>query len=101
MRGAIGLGGAGAKTGATGAKTGATGAKTGVAGAKAGDVAGASTGGAGAKAGEVAGAKTGDAVGACWMTGAVSIGVTTAGLSVLGSEERRVGKECRSRWSPY
>ena len=20
---------------------------------------------------------------------------------VLGSEERRVGKECRSRWSPY
>src|SRR6266542_1961854 len=22
-------------------------------------------------------------------------------LSVSGSEERRVGKECRSRWSPY
>ena len=22
-------------------------------------------------------------------------------LSVLRSEERRVGKECRSRWSPY
>src|SRR5204862_5028920 len=24
-----------------------------------------------------------------------------AGLEVLRSEERRVGKECRSRWSPY
>ena len=23
------------------------------------------------------------------------------GLDVLRSEERRVGKECRSRWSPY
>ena len=23
------------------------------------------------------------------------------GLEVLRSEERRVGKECRSRWSPY
>ena len=23
------------------------------------------------------------------------------GLFVAGSEERRVGKECRSRWSPY
>src|SRR5256885_13242023 len=23
------------------------------------------------------------------------------GLGVLRSEERRVGKECRSRWSPY
>ena len=23
------------------------------------------------------------------------------GHLVLGSEERRVGKECRSRWSPY
>ena len=29
---------------------------------------------------------------------------TTVALTVLGyvrSEERRVGKECRSRWSPY
>ena len=25
----------------------------------------------------------------------------TAALMVLRSEERRVGKECRSRWSPY
>src|SRR3712207_7501064 len=24
-----------------------------------------------------------------------------AGPSILRSEERRVGKECRSRWSPY
>ena len=23
------------------------------------------------------------------------------GLTLLRSEERRVGKECRSRWSPY
>ena len=25
----------------------------------------------------------------------------TAAIAVLRSEERRVGKECRSRWSPY
>src|SRR5256885_6048393 len=25
----------------------------------------------------------------------------TSGISVMRSEERRVGKECRSRWSPY
>ena len=25
----------------------------------------------------------------------------TLGIIVLRSEERRVGKECRSRWSPY
>ena len=25
----------------------------------------------------------------------------TDGLEILRSEERRVGKECRSRWSPY
>ena len=24
-----------------------------------------------------------------------------AGVTVVRSEERRVGKECRSRWSPY
>ena len=40
------------------------------------------------------------------ITGAVESGVDGAvsgGLSylVLRSEERRVGKECRSRWSPY
>src|SRR2546426_10154318 len=27
--------------------------------------------------------------------------VQRAGYRVLRSEERRVGKECRSRWSPY
>ena len=35
---------------------------------------------------------------------AVVIGAGGAGLSAavtLRSEERRVGKECRSRWSPY
>ena len=25
----------------------------------------------------------------------------TEGVNSLRSEERRVGKECRSRWSPY
>ena len=29
------------------------------------------------------------------------IGANGAGKSTLRSEERRVGKECRSRWSPY
>ena len=28
-------------------------------------------------------------------------GETGAGKTTLRSEERRVGKECRSRWSPY
>ena len=33
---------------------------------------------------------------------AVALKFGTAGLrGVLRSEERRVGKECRSRWSPY
>src|SRR3989454_9813278 len=29
------------------------------------------------------------------------VGVDTSGSFVQRSEERRVGKECRSRWSPY
>ena len=29
------------------------------------------------------------------------ISVTASNNKVLRSEERRVGKECRSRWSPY
>src|SRR2546428_6970009 len=29
------------------------------------------------------------------------IALTDKALAVLRSEERRVGKECRSRWSPY
>ena len=36
---------------------------------------------------------------------AEAIGITPVNVSVLKngrrSEERRVGKECRSRWSPY
>ena len=31
----------------------------------------------------------------------VNIGVTGATANLKRSEERRVGKECRSRWSPY
>ena len=35
----------------------------------------------------------------------IKVGVIGAngflGLELLRSEERRVGKECRSRWSPY
>ncbi len=27
--------------------------------------------------------------------------LTTENFQVVRSEERRVGKECRSRWSPY
>ena len=35
------------------------------------------------------------------IIGASGAGKTTV-LNILGrSEERRVGKECRSRWSPY
>ena len=29
------------------------------------------------------------------------LGSSGSGKSTLRSEERRVGKECRSRWSPY
>ena len=39
-------------------------------------------------------------------TDAISIALMAAGIGEMGggskrSEERRVGKECRSRWSPY
>src|SRR3712207_9428126 len=33
--------------------------------------------------------------------GEVMRGMESAGLAEARSEERRVGKECRSRWSPY
>ena len=35
------------------------------------------------------------------IRGAPAIGVAAAMGISLRSEERRVGKECRSRWSPY
>ena len=37
------------------------------------------------------------------LIGANGAGKTTTMQSIMGlrSEERRVGKECRSRWSPY
>ena len=34
-------------------------------------------------------------------TGAVGIEALSRGAQNIRSEERRVGKECRSRWSPY
>ena len=37
-----------------------------------------------------------------WMSREWISGFTgSAGTAVIRSEERRVGKECRSRWSPY
>ena len=33
--------------------------------------------------------------------GAISVSLVSTLDGVLRSEERRVGKECRSRWSPY
>ena len=41
---------------------------------------------------------------AAWMMAVYLRGMTdeeTAELTDVRSEERRVGKECRSRWSPY
>ena len=29
------------------------------------------------------------------------VNLITLGIGAIRSEERRVGKECRSRWSPY
>src|SRR3989441_4698132 len=34
-------------------------------------------------------------------TSAVKLTITTSGGLTSRSEERRVGKECRSRWAPY
>ena len=51
------------------------------------------------------GEKVGDIVDLALKGVAVAMGVAVAVLSILNqigrSEERRVGKECRSRWSPY
>ena len=39
---------------------------------------------------------------ALWAVNATAAVTGVAlGLNLLRSEERRVGKECRSRWSPY
>src|SRR2546421_12234334 len=37
----------------------------------------------------------------CIPTYMLSSGLISAGMNWWRSEERRVGKECRSRWSPY
>ena len=37
----------------------------------------------------------------CIASGTRGQGKTTAVINLVRSEERRVGKECRSRWSPY
>ena len=37
----------------------------------------------------------------CVEAGGPTPGIGCAGRGLLRSEERRVGKECRSRWSPY
>ena len=35
------------------------------------------------------------------MTGVSGSGKSSLAFDTIRSEERRVGKECRSRWSPY
>jgi len=39
--------------------------------------------------------------GAVVPVGTVLVSIAVAGGGAARSEERRVGKECRSRWSPY
>ena len=36
-----------------------------------------------------------------WLAGGSLAGLICAAFGMGRSEERRVGKECRSRWSPY
>src|SRR2546426_10531211 len=36
-----------------------------------------------------------------WYFGVLDLGYGSALVKFIRSEERRVGKECRSRWSPY
>ena len=52
--------------------------------------------GVGARAGSSKGNSLG---GKLW--GGLKAGAVGAGVAIGRSEERRVGKECRSRWSPY
>ena len=42
-----------------------------------------------------------NAMHACGHDGHTTVGLALAKLFRSRSEERRVGKECRSRWSPY
>ena len=35
------------------------------------------------------------------MVAAFVVGIISGATAIARSEERRVGKECRSRWSPY
>src|SRR2546430_17739447 len=38
---------------------------------------------------------------AAWRLNRLAFYLSPVALAVVRSEERRVGKECRSRWSPY
>ena len=42
-----------------------------------------------------------DSTGMRALATGLAIGLAAAGGAIARSEERRVGKECRSRWSPY
>ena len=43
-----------------------------------------------------------DALRGKWKTAVLTgIAASALGATIVRSEERRVGKECRSRWSPY
>ena len=39
--------------------------------------------------------------GACYEQYVITDPAAKTSLTITRSEERRVGKECRSRWSPY
>ena len=56
--------------------------------------------GVSAAAGVVVAAAGGDAAGAAEKD-EFDVELTEVGANKVRSEERRVGKECRSRWSPY